>query len=96
MPQLFQRGVAAALDARYHLVFSGTEQREVTVEIRRRVPTIADGLHGRPDLRLDADATTWVRFLGGRASLPWALARRRFRLKGSPRLLAAFARCFPT
>jgi ferredoxin len=96
MPLLFQRGVAAALDARYHLVFVGSEQREVTVEIRRGMLTVTDGLHGRPDLRLDADATTWVRFLGGRASLPWALARRRFRLRGSPRLLAAFARCFPT
>ncbi len=96
MPLLFQRGVAARLDARYHLVFSGSESREVTVEIRRGTLVITEGLHGRADLRLDADATTWVRFLGGRASLPVALARRRFRLRGSPRLLAAFARCFPT
>ena len=67
----------------------------MTVEIRRGTLTVAEGLHGRPDLRLDADATTWVRLLGGSSSLVPALARRRFRLRGSPRLLAAFARCFP-
>ncbi len=96
MPLLFQRGAAAQLDARYHLVFSGSEERQLTVEIRRGTLAITEGLQGRPDLRLDADATTWIRFLGGRASLPVALARRRFRLRGSPRLLQAFARCFPT
>lgn len=96
MPLLFQRGVAARLDARYHLVFTGSETRSVTVEIRRGTLEVTEGLHGEPDLRLDADATTWVRFLGGRASLPVALARRKLRLTGSPRLLQAFARCFPT
>ncbi len=96
MPLLFQRGVAARLDARYHLVFTGSETRSVTVEIRRGTLEVTEGLHGEPDLRLDADATTWVRFLGGRASLPVALARRKLRLKGPPRLLQAFARCFPT
>ena len=96
MPLLFQRGAAARLDARYHLVFTGSEERQLTVAIRHGTLEIAEGLHGRPDLRLDADATTWIRFLAGRASLPLALARRRFRLRGSPRLLQAFARCFPT
>lgn len=96
MPLLFQRGAAAELDARYHLAFTGSENRSVTVEIRRGALTITEGLHGAPDLRLDADATTWVRFLGGRASLTAALVRRRFRLRGSPRLLQAFARCFPS
>jgi hypothetical protein len=96
MPLLFQRGAAARLDARYHLVFTGSETRSLTVVIRCGTLEITEGLHGRPDLRLDADATTWVRYLGGRASLPVALARRKLRLAGSPRLLQAFARCFPT
>jgi ferredoxin len=96
MPLLFQRGAARDLDARYHLVFTGSETREVTVQIRRGTLEVTDGRHGRPDLVLRADADTWLRFLGGRASLPVALARGRLRLRGNPRLLAAFARCFPT
>jgi putative sterol carrier protein len=55
-----------------------------------------DGHHGEPDLRVIADGDTWLRFLRKEASLPWALLRRRVRLKGSPRLLLAFGRCFPS
>jgi hypothetical protein len=43
-----------------------------------------------------ADGDTWLRFLRKEASLPWAFLRRRVRLKGSPRLLLAFGRCFPS
>lgn len=56
---------------------------------------MADGEVGEPDLVVTADADTWIRFLGRRTSLIGALARRRLRLRGSPRLLQAFARCFP-
>ena len=31
-----------------------------------------------------------------RAALPWALVRRRIKIKGSPKHLLFFARCFPT
>ncbi len=96
LPLLFQRGAAAGLDATYHFRFTGTEERDVTVVIRDGELTITDGLHGRSDLRVTVDAGTWVAFLGGRTSLAAALLRRRLRLRGSPRLLRAFARCFPT
>ena len=57
--------------------------------------TVADGHQGEPSLRVIADSDTWLRFLRKEESLPWALIRRRIRLKGSPRLLLAFGRCFP-
>src|SRR5581483_7629831 len=35
-------------------------------------------------------------FLAKERSLLWALLRRRIRIKGSPRLLVAFGKCFPS
>jgi len=55
-----------------------------------------DGHQGKADLRVTADSDTWLRVLRKETSLPWALLRRRVRLKGSPRLLLAFGRCFPS
>ena len=51
---------------------------------------------GEPDLRITADSRTWLGFLAKERSLVWALIRREIRLKGSPRLLVAFGRCFPS
>jgi len=44
----------------------------------------------------DALARTWLAMLAGDVSPVRALLRRRIRLHGSPRLLRAFARCFPS
>ena len=96
LPLLFQPGVAGDLDAVYHLVFTGAESREMTVRISGGQLSVDEGLRRRADLRLRADADTWIRFLGGRASLPLALLRGRLRLRGDPRLLLRFARCFPS
>jgi ferredoxin len=51
---------------------------------------------GRADLRVFADSETWLGFLAKERSLLWALLRRRIRIKGSPKLLVAFGKCFPT
>ncbi len=79
-----------------HSKWATTKHKKAVIDARRGTLEVTDGRHGRPDLVLRADADTWLRFLGGRASLPVALARGRLRLRGNPRLLAAFARCFPT
>jgi ferredoxin len=96
LPLLFQPGAAADLAAVYHFRFRGAAERDVTVAIADQGLQVSDGLHGAPDLLVTADATTWVEFLNGRGSLPWALLRRRLRLRGRRRLLRAFARCFPS
>jgi hypothetical protein len=56
---------------------------------------LRDGLVGEPDVNVTADAKTWLGFLAKEKSLPLALIRRKVRLKGNPRLLLAFSRCFP-
>jgi hypothetical protein len=92
----FQPGRSAGLAATYHFAFTGEETRTATVRIADGRLEVRDGHHGTADLRLTADSHTWLRFLGKETSLVWAILRGKIRLRGSPRLLLAFARCFPS
>jgi ferredoxin len=96
LPLVFQRGRSKGLDATYHFTFTGREEATATIIIRDQTLRVTESLSGDPDLRITADSETWLRFLRKEASLPWALIRRRIRIKGPPRLLAAFGRCFPS
>jgi ferredoxin len=91
----FQPGKAGDLNATYHFTFTGAEQAKATIVIKDRRLTVTDGHTGAPNLRITADGRSWVRFLNGEISILRCLATRAVRLKGSPRLLAAFGRCFP-
>jgi hypothetical protein len=93
---LFQRPASEGLDATYHFTFTGEEPAEVTVVIRDKAIRVERGHVGTPDLRIIADSRTWLGFLAKERSLIWALLRRKIRLKGPPRLLVAFGRCFPS
>ncbi len=91
----FQRGKAAGLQAVYHFTFTGKE-RQATVTIWDATLQVQDGHQGEADLRVTADSETWLGFLAKERSLLWALLRRRIRIKGSPKLLVAFGKCFPS
>jgi ferredoxin len=92
----FQRDRAAGLDATYHFTFFGDEEMEATVIIRNKTLEVKSGHEGIPDLHISADSRTWLGFLAKERSLLWALLRRKIRIKGSPRLLLAFGKCFPS
>ena len=96
MPHTFQRGQSAGLNAVYHLTFTGQEPHRATVVIRDKTIRVADGHEGTADLHLTADSETWLGFLAKERSLLWALLRRKIRIKGSPRLLIGFGKCFPS
>jgi ferredoxin len=93
---LFQPGKATKLNAVYHFEFTGAEEKQATVTIRNGVLQVQTGHHGDADLHVVADAETWLGFLAKERSLLWALLRRRIRIKGSPKLLVAFGKCFPS
>src|SRR6059036_2673105 len=96
LPLVFQPGKAAKLNAVYHFTFTGEEPKEATVTIRDGTLQVRDGHQGEADLRVTADSETWLGFLAKERSLLWALLRRRIRIKGSPKLLVAFGKCFPS
>src|SRR4029077_8218270 len=92
----FQPGKAAGLQAVYHFTFAGKEEKQATVSIRNGGLQVQDGHQGEADLQVTADSEAWLGFLVKERSLLWALLRRRIRIKGSPRLLVAFGKCFPS
>jgi ferredoxin len=92
----FQPGKARTLNAVYHFTFTGKEQKQATVSIRDGTLQVQDGHQGDADLRVTADSETWLGFLRKERSLLWALLRRRVRISGSPKLLLAFGKCFPS
>ena len=96
MPYVFQPNQSRGLDATFHFTFTGAEEREVTIRIQNRTLEIKEGLVGKPDIHVTADAKTWLDFLAKERSLVPALIRRKIRLKGNPKLLLAFGKCFPT
>lgn len=96
LPLVFQAGQSAGLAATYHFTFTGCDDTRVTITIREQRFEIITGHVGKPDLQVTADSETWLRFLRKETNIVFALLRRRIRLKGSPRLLLAFGRCFPS
>lgn len=96
LPFAFQPNQARDLRATYHFEFTGDEQRKATIVIHDGVIRVREGHIGSADLRVTADSQTWLGFLAKEHSLVWALLRRKIRVGGSPKLLLAFGRCFPS
>ena len=96
LPLIFQRDQAEGLDATYHFTFTGMEPCQGTVVIKDKTITVSDGLVGTADLRVTADGATWIAFLAKEKSLAAVLLTRKLKLGGPPRLMSAFARCFPS
>jgi Fe-S-cluster-containing hydrogenase component 2 len=96
LPLNFQRNRSKGIDATYHFTFTGREQQCATITISNQTLTITDNLVGKADLQITADSDTWLGFIAKERNLVWALLRRKIRIKGSPRLLLAFGRCFPS
>lgn len=96
MPHFFQRGQAKGLAATYHFIFTGAEEVQATVIIHNQTIHVQEGLHGTPDLAIRADSRTWLQFLAKEIPILWAILRRKIQLKGSPKLLLAFGKCFPS
>jgi ferredoxin len=93
---VFQKGKSKGVNAVYHFTFTGKEEVKATVTIRNEALLVSEGHVGQPDLKLRADSQTWLRFLRKEANLVWALLRRKIRIQGSPKLLLAFGKCFPS
>ena len=96
LPFVFQRDQSKGLDAIYHFTFTGDESCDATVVIQNKTIQVHDGYVGTADLHVTADSRTWLKFLMKERNLVWALISRKIRIKGSPRLLKAFGKCFPS
>jgi Fe-S-cluster-containing hydrogenase component 2 len=96
MSLTFQRNRSKGLDATYHFTFTGEVEIRSTIVIKEQQLEVKEGHVGNADLKVTADSATWLGFLAKERNLVWALLRRKIRIKGSPRLLLAFGKCFPS
>lgn len=96
LPLIFQRGRSKGLAARYHFTFQGKESLQATIDIRDQQIVVEPGLKGKADFAVRADSEAWLGFVGKNRHLAWEMLRGRIRLKGSPKLLLAFGKCFPS
>ena len=81
---------------RFIILLLPGENLEGTVTIREKSLAVQEGLEGKPDLHVTADSQTWIKFLAKEIHLVRALVTRKIKIKGSPKLMMAFARCFPS
>lgn len=91
----FQPGRSKGVNAVYHFRFTGPAPVACTVTIREQRIEVREGLLGECNLRVTARAGAWMRFLRQEAGIVRLLLTGQVRLKGDPRLLLAFGRCFP-
>jgi ferredoxin len=96
LPMVFQRNQSAGLNATFHFTFTGAEPCVGTVVIENKTIRVQEGHEGSADLHLIADSATWLGFLAKERNLLWAIVTRKIRVKGSQRLMGAFAKCFPS
>src|SRR5581483_11023822 len=93
MPNVFQPGKSAGLNATFHFTLTGHEQRQATVVIQERKISVKEGHVGQPDLHATADSQTWIGFLRKDRNLMWARIRGKIRLDRPLKLLVAFGKC---
>jgi ferredoxin len=96
LPLVFQRDRSEGLDATFHFAFTGGEKHQATVVIRDKTVQVSEDHVGTASLHVTADSQWWLGFLAKERSLLWGLVCRKLRFKGSPRLLLAFGKCFPS
>jgi len=96
LPHVFQRSQGAGWHATYHFLFTGAEATEATVRIDGRTLTVEPGVSGTCDLQVTADSQAWLGFLAKERNLAWEFLRGRIKLKGNPKWLLKFGKCFPS
>ena len=84
MPFVFQPNQSRGLNATFHFKFTGAEEREATIAIKNRTIDIQEGLRRQADLRVTADAKTWLGFLAREKSLPLGFGEAKDPHQGRP------------
>lgn len=94
LPRAFQPKRAADLAATYHFNFTGSEARQVTIRIAQGRLEIRDGFEGKRDILISVDSKAWLAFLAKEKNILNLLLLRKLRIRGSPKLLLQFGKCF--
>jgi ferredoxin len=93
---VFQRKQSEGINAVYQFEFYGRENAKATIIIKDKKIQVKNGHFENADLIVKADSTTWLKFLAKEKNIFFALLMRKIKIKGSPKLLLAFGKCFPS
>ncbi len=93
---VFQPEKAKGVNATFHFTFTGEEAQTATVVIQNSTLNVKNEHSGKPDIHVTAESRSWLEFIRKERNLVWLLLRRKIRIKGSPKLLLAFGKCFPS
>jgi NAD-dependent dihydropyrimidine dehydrogenase PreA subunit len=93
---VFQPEKAKELNATFHFTFTGDEAQKATVVIRNGKLEISNEHIGNASIHITADSSSWLKFIRKERNLLSLLILRKIRIKGSPKLLLAFGKCFPS
>jgi Fe-S-cluster-containing hydrogenase component 2 len=93
---VFQPEKAKGVNATFHFTFTGEEAQTATVVIQNSTLNVKNEHSGKPDIHVTAESGSWLEFIRKERNLVWLLLRRKIRIKGSPKLLLAFGKCFPS
>lgn len=96
LPLVFQRNHSAGLNAIYHFDFYGSENIKASVVIKDKKIEVKEGHAGNANLKVTADSATWLKFMAKEKNIFLAILTRKIKVKGSPKLLLAFGKCFPS
>lgn len=94
MPLVFQRGQVPDANSTFHMTFTGSESREITVAIQSGELEIREGHVGQANLRITADSRHWLQFLRGDLHPVVAVLTRKLKLRGSWRHLLVLDSAF--
>jgi hypothetical protein len=83
MPFVFQPNQSRGLDAAFHFTFTGAEEHQATITIRNCTLDINDGLLGKADVHVIADAKTWLGFLASKSAWCWPHSNEKFGSKAT-------------
>jgi hypothetical protein len=96
LQHIFQPNKSEGLSATYHFTFTGEEQADATITIKNKSLFVKTGHEGTADLHVTADSRAWLKFLAKDMHIAKAIILRKVKLKGPPKLLLAFGKCFPS
>lgn len=96
MHLVFQRNQSEGLNAVYHFIFDGKEKRNATITIKNKKLVVEEELIGKADLVVRADSEVWIKVLKKEMNIFKAIFLRKIKLKGAPKLLRSFEKCFPS
>lgn len=93
-PLTFQRSRAKGLKLRIGFEFRGAHAARATLLVEDGRLQVLDGLVGKLDTLVRADAQAWIGVLRGERSLLWQVLTRRIQVRGDLAKLRAFQACF--